>query len=62
MNLPLEKNSIAELLQNYTDRILKTGSDAKLSEVELSEKLEDVKQLFAFVTEKDMYIGKSWKQ
>lgn len=56
MNQPLDKNSLAELLQNYTDRLLKSGSDIKLSEVELGEKLEDVKQLFAFLSEKDLYI------
>jgi cullin 1 len=56
INAQLGKKSITELLSAYTDSILKGGGDQKFSETEMEDILDQIIHLFAFITDKDIFV------
>ncbi len=55
VNKDVGKFRTADLLSSFCDRILKTGSNEKLSDVEIEEYLEKSVQLFSYLTDKDLF-------
>jgi cullin 1 len=54
VNKSVGKHPNSELLSSFCDRLLKTGGD-KVSEAEAEDALERAVQLFAYLTDKDMF-------
>lgn len=55
VNKPMFQSSASELLAVYTDRLLKKGTDVRLSEQALQETLDRVVRLFSYLLDKDMF-------
>ena len=55
VNRDVGKIKIADLMSYFCDRILKTGSTEKLSDVEIEEYLEKTVQMFSYLTDKDLF-------
>lgn len=45
----------ADLLSSFVDRLLKTGSNEKLSDEEIEDYLEKTVQIFSYLTDKDVF-------
>lgn len=45
----------AELFSTYCDRVLKSGGGEKMSEAEVEQSLDQVVQLFSYLTDKDLF-------
>eukprot|EP00736_Rhodelphis_marinus_P002825 Rmarinus@m.30199 len=54
VNKPFGRLTVAELLSNFCDTMLKKGN--KMSEDLIEEKLEKVVRVFSYVTEKDLFV------
>lgn len=55
VNKDVGKFRTADLLSSFVDRLLKTGSNEKLSDEEIEEFLEKTVQLFSYLTDKDVF-------
>mmetsp|Transcript_11521 Transcript_11521/g.25588 ORF Transcript_11521/g.25588 Transcript_11521/m.25588 type:complete len:774 (-) Transcript_11521:370-2691(-) len=55
VNRDVGKFKTADLISSFCDRLLKTGSSEKLSDVEVEEFLEKTVQLFSYLTDQDLF-------
>lgn len=55
LNRDIGRYKTADLIASFCDRLLKTGSNEKLSDAETEEYLEKTVQLFSYITEKDLF-------
>ena len=55
INMDLEKSSMAQLLADYLDNLLKKGGKEKLDDSIIEERLERVVQLFSYLQDKDLF-------
>ena len=54
VNKDIGNHTNAELMSTYCDRVLRSGGE-KLSEAEVEQNLEKIVQLFAYLTDKDLF-------
>lgn len=55
VNRDTGKFKTADLISSYCDRLLKSGSAEKLSDLEVEQQLEKTVQLFSYLTDKDIF-------
>ena len=55
VNMDVGKHSNAELLAAFADSVLKSGGEERLSDAQIEDVLNKVCQLFAFLSEKDVF-------
>mmetsp|Transcript_27867 Transcript_27867/g.46836 ORF Transcript_27867/g.46836 Transcript_27867/m.46836 type:complete len:789 (-) Transcript_27867:312-2678(-) len=55
VNRDVGRFKTADLISSFCDRLLKTGSSEKLSDIEVEEYLEKTVQLFSYLTDQDLF-------